>query len=148
MLDKPLKTNRAQPLDRLPVGVILQAGERGLRGQGVGFADDGLKRGIASQRVGVVLILVACGDLIDPLREHFIGLVVDEQRIAPVVNQSPKPLGKPQLLVKLAQEQKARVAGDLAAVKIENDFCLKTEPELAMTLCSYRSPFRCARQMW
>jgi hypothetical protein len=25
---------------------------------------------------------------------------------------------------------------------------LKTEPELGMTLCSHRSPFRCARQMW
>ena len=85
MLDKPLKTNRAQPLDRLPVGVILQAGERGLRGQGVGFANDGLKGRIIAQRVGVVLVLVACGNLIDSLAEHFMSVVLDENRVAPVV---------------------------------------------------------------
>jgi hypothetical protein len=48
MLQQPLKSNGSHPLDGLPIGVILQARECGLRGQGIGFADDGLK--VASLR--------------------------------------------------------------------------------------------------
>jgi hypothetical protein len=39
-------------------------------------------------------------------------------------------------------------SGDLAAVKVENDLRLKTEPKLGMTLCSHRSSASCARLMW
>jgi len=148
MPDKPPKTEGAKPIDGLLVGVILQARERRLRGQRIGFADDGLKGGIASQRVGVVAVLIACGDLVDPLTEHLVDVVLDKDRMAPVVNETPKPLGERQLLVKLAQEQKSRVAGDLATVKIQDDFGLKTERELIMTLCSHRSSVGCGRLVW
>ena len=49
------------------------------------------------------------------------GVVLDEQRITPVIEKSTKPLGERQLRVELAQEQKTRVTGDLTAVKIKND---------------------------
>src|SRR5262249_30771649 len=67
MVQKPLKTHGAQPFDGLLVGVILQTRERGLRGQKIGFTNDGLKRGIAAQCISVVAVLVACADLINSL---------------------------------------------------------------------------------
>ena len=75
------------------------------------------------------------------------GVVLNEIRVAPVVKQSPEPFGKRKLPVKLPQQQQAWIASDLAALKIENVFRLKTEPELGMTLSSHRFPFRCARLM-
>ena len=148
MLQEPLKSNGSHPFDGLPIGVILQARECGLRGQRIGFADDGLKGGIATQRVGIVAVLISCGDLINSLTQHLMGVMLDEYRITPLVTQSPKSLGERQLGVKLAQEQKTAVAGDFAAVKVENDFALKTEGELIMTLCSHRSSVCCERLVW
>ena len=148
MLQKPLKSNDSQPLDGLPIGVILQARERGLRGQRIEFPHDGLKRGIVAQGVGVVAILVACGDLINSLTQHLMGVVLDEHRITPLVTHSPNSFGQRQLGVKLAQEQKTAVARDLTTVKIKNDFWLKTKGKLIMTLCSHRSSICCERLIW
>jgi len=122
MLQKPLKTHGAQPFDGLLVGVILQARERGLRGQGIGFTNDGLKGRITAQCVGVVAVLVACSDLINSLTQHFMGVVLDEQRITPVIEKPSKSFRERQLPVKLAQEQKARVAGNLAPLKSRTIF--------------------------
>lgn len=78
MRDEPLKTKLAEPSDAWPVGVILQARQRGLRGQWISFPDDGLKGRIVSQPVGVIAILVACGDLVDSLTKHLISVVFNE----------------------------------------------------------------------
>ena len=145
MVQKPLKTHGAQPFDSLLVGVIFQARERGLRGQRIGFTNDGLKRGIVAQRVGVVTVLVACGDLINSLTQHLMGVVLDENRIAPVVEKPVEFFRERQLRIELAQQQKSRVAGNLTAVEIENDLRLKTKPELIMTLCSHRPSVCCVR---
>ena len=85
MLHKPLKTKPVKPSDALPVSVIFQARERGLRGQRIGFTDEGLKGRIVSQRVRVIAVLVACRDLVDPLTEHLISVVFDEPRMALVL---------------------------------------------------------------
>jgi hypothetical protein len=76
------------------------------------------------------------------------GVVLDEQRITPVVEKPSKSFRERQLRVKLAQEQKTRVAGNLAAVKVDNDFRLKTKGKLTMTLCSHRSSVCCVRLIW
>src|SRR5262245_55950321 len=92
MLQKPLKTHGAKPFDGWLIGVIFQARERGLRGQRIGFTHEGLKCGIVAQRVGVVTVLIACGDLINSLTEHLVGVVLDENRMAPVVEQPVESL--------------------------------------------------------
>ena len=73
------------------------------------------------------------------------GVVLDENRIAPVVEKPVEFFRERQLRIELAQEQKSRVAGNLTAVEIENDLRLKTKPELIMTLCSHRSSVCCVR---
>lgn len=148
MLQKPLKTNGPEPFDGCLIGMILQTRERGLRGQGVGFTHDGLKSRIRAQRVGIVAVLVTCSDLINPLTQHLMSMVLDEHRIAPLLTQSTKSLCERQLRVKLAQEQKTAVARDLTAVKIQDDFWLKTEGKLIMTPCSHRSSVCCERLVW
>ena len=148
MVQKPLKPHSTKPFDGLLVGVIFQARERGLRGQGIGFTHKGLKGGIVAQRVGVVTVLVARADLINSLAQHLMGVMLDEQRITPVVEKPVEFLRERELHIKLAQEQEARVASDLAAVKIDNDFRLKTKRELSKTLCSHRSSVCCVRLIW
>jgi hypothetical protein len=76
------------------------------------------------------------------------GMVLDEQRITPVIEKPAKSFRERQLRVKLAQEQEARVAGDRTAVKVEDDLRLKTKRKLIMTLCSHRSSVCCARLIW
>src|SRR5262249_30771650 len=79
---------------------------------------------------------------------HLMGVVLDEQRITPIVEKPGKFFRERQLRIELAQQQKARVAGDLTPIKIENDLRLKTKPELIMTLCSHRSSVCCERLVW
>jgi len=50
------------------------------------------------------------------------GVVLDEQRITPVIEKSSKSFRERQLPVELAQEQKARVAGNLTTVKSRTIF--------------------------
>ena len=45
------------------------------------------------------------------------GMVLDEQRITPVIEKLAKSFRQRQLRVELAQKQEARVAGDRTAVK-------------------------------
>src|SRR5262245_43001638 len=148
MVQKPLMTHGAQPFDGLLVGMLLQPLERGLRGPRIAFTNDGLKRVIAAQSINVVAVLVACADLINSLTQHLMGVVHDEQRITPIVEKPGKFFRERQLRIELAQQQKARVAGDLTPIKIENDLRLKTKPELIMTLCSHRSSVCCERLVW
>jgi hypothetical protein len=76
------------------------------------------------------------------------GVVLDENRMAPVVAKPGKFFCERQLRIELAQEQKTGVSGDLAAIEIENNFRLKTKRELSKTLCSHRSSVCCARLIW
>lgn len=145
MFQKPLKTRQAKPLDGWLIGMIFQARERGLRSQRSGFTHDGLKRGIETQRSRVITVLVACGNLINSLTKHLMGLVLDESPMTPVVEDPVELFGERQLGIKLAQEQKTAVRGDVAAIEIENDFWLKTKRELIKTLCSHRSSVCCER---
>jgi hypothetical protein len=73
------------------------------------------------------------------------SLVLDKSWMAPVGKNPIEFFCERQLRVELSQQQKTRIAGQLAAVKIENDFRLKTERELRNTLCSHRSSVNCAR---
>ncbi len=51
-----------------------------------------------------------------------------------------------QLLIKFSQTTGVtQLLSCIAPVKIQNDFPLKTEPQLGMTLCSHRSSFNCVR---
>jgi hypothetical protein len=148
MLQKPLKTEIPQPHDGLPVGMSLQARQRRLRSQRLVFTQQALKTRIQAQPLGVIAVLVTCRDLVNPLAKHLLSLVINKIRVSPVVKNSPKLFRKSQLLIKLAQQQQTTVARNLAAVKIENNLRLKTEPELIMTLCSHRSSVFCLRLMW
>jgi hypothetical protein len=76
------------------------------------------------------------------------GLVLDEKRITPAVEKPGKFFRERQLRIELAQQQKARVAGDLTAIKIENDLRFKTKHELSRTLCSHRSSVCYERLVW
>ena len=106
-----MKTHRAKPFDGLLIGMILQTRECGLRGQRIGFTHNGLKRGIDAQCIRVVAVLVACGDLINSLTQHLMGMVLDENRMAPVVEKPVEFLCECELRIELAQEQKTRVIG-------------------------------------
>src|SRR5215831_16983590 len=110
MLQKPLKTHGAKPFDGLLIGLTLQAQERGLRGQRIGFTNDGLKGRITAQGVGVVAVLVTCGDLINSLAEHLMRVMLDEQRITPVAAKPRKFFRERQLPVELAQLSTARLS--------------------------------------
>ena len=145
MLQKPLKADRCQPCGGLVIGVILQARECGLRSERIRFADDGLKCRIAAQRIGVVTVLITRSNLVDPLAQHLMCMVLDKSRMAPLLKNPFEPFCERQLRVKLTQQEKTGIAGDLAAVKVENNFRLKTKRELSNTLCSHRSSVSCAR---
>src|SRR4051794_34526407 len=106
MFQKPLKPHGAKALDRFLIGVIFQARERGLRGQRIGFTHNGLKGRLNAQRISVVTILVACSDLTDSLAEHLMGMVLDENRMAPVLEDPVEFVRECQLRIKLTQEQK------------------------------------------
>jgi len=148
VLKEPLKAKASKPTDSRPLSVILQSRERWLGSQRIGFAHNRLKGGIGAKRVRIIAVLIACGDLVDPLAEHLMGVVLNKIWVTPVVKQTPKPSRKGQLPIKFPQEQKARVAGDLTTVKIQNNFPLKSEPQLGMTLCSHRPSFHCVRLKW
>ena len=75
------------------------------------------------------------------------GLVIHRYRITPVVVQPLQGLSESQLLVEFPQQQKSRIRGDLATVKVKNNFLLKTQPKLPMTVCSHR-PYLSAPRLW
>lgn len=78
-----------------------------------------LERRIAAQKVGIVAVLVAASDLIDPLAQSLNGKVAHLGRIAPVGQTGRQPGHQVQPLVYLAHDEHPRVAGQIAAVEID-----------------------------
>ncbi len=87
-------------------------------------------------------------DLIDSLTQHLMNMMLDKNRMAPVVKNPVEVFCERQLRIELTQEQKTAVRGDLTAVEIENNFRLKAKRELSKTLCSHRSSVCYLRLIW
>lgn len=78
-----------------------------------------LQRRIAAQKVGIVAVLIAASDLIDPLAQLLNAKVVHLGRIAPVGETAGQPRRQAQPLVYLPDEEHPRIAGQIAAVEID-----------------------------
>jgi hypothetical protein len=71
--------------------------------------------------VGIGAGLVACTDPLNSLAVSLMGVMLNEERIAPVVTKFPKFFRERHLYAETKQEQNARLTGDITAVKTEND---------------------------
>jgi hypothetical protein len=123
------------PLDR-----VLQPRERGLRTERrAAVARHNLKRGIVTQPVGIVDVLVPGRDLIEALAKQRSDVVGDIPRVAGIRDAADDIGAEAQLLVELSDEQQAGVCRECAASKVDDEFWLESEPKLAITLCSHRT---------
>jgi hypothetical protein len=102
--------------------------------------DDGPHRRIVAQELRIVGVLVTSCDLVDPLPHQIEHRVADVAPIAPVRDQLREPAGECESFVELAQHHQPRIARDLAALEIDDEFPLESEPRSTMTLCSHRHP--------
>lgn len=70
--------------------------------------------------VGIVAILVAEADLEDPLPKLLEPVVPQLGRITTVLEQRREPLGDPEALIELPEQQRAAVGGHLGRVTRHN----------------------------
>ena len=100
-------------------------------------AGDG-QQGIVPERVVIVAILVAQRQGAEPLGEQFGQPVIAVARVAPVGEGLRQQAGHAQAVIDLAQEQRAAVAGKVAAGKIGDDLAVAEglkEERLVVTVC-------------
>src|SRR6266849_1986809 len=136
---KPLGALVLQKSNRLPCTGVLQARQGGLRGQRRGaFAHHALHGCIVAQEGRVVGVFVARRNLIDSLAHQIQGAVPRVAFVSLVDTQRLKRCREPQTLIKLAHQHQPRVAGDLAALEIDRESTLESEPGSGMILCSHR----------
>jgi hypothetical protein len=97
---------------------------------------------IAAQLVVVIEIFVAQGQAIQPLGQQLRQGVIHKMGIAPIGEAARQPAREAQLLIHLAEEQHAAIAGEGAAGKIRHDLArpqVLKEQGLALTFCRRRS---------
>jgi hypothetical protein len=96
---------------------------------------------VLAQLVVIVEIFVAQRQAEDALPDQRLHLVLDQARIAPVVEARGEPLHQRQTLVHLPQQQRPRVRRDLAAREARHHrpafYRFKLE-QLRRTLCLHR----------
>jgi hypothetical protein len=137
---EPVDAGPPEALNRRPVDGVLQSRERRLRAERrASIGRDDLKRRVVSEPVGIVDVLVPCGDLIQPLANERVQVVGDVPRIARVGDPADHIGAEPQLLVEFSNEQQPGIRRERAAGKIDDEFWLESEAKLAITLCSHRT---------
>ena len=102
----------ALPRSRLPLP--------GLAG-GIGLPDDGGEQRVAAEVVVVVEVLVSQGQGVDPLGDEFLDGVFDEVGIAVVGEAGGELSDDAGESLGLAEQQRAAVGGDVAAVEVGED---------------------------
>ena len=97
----------------------------------------GFKRGIPPQIVGVVLIFIAQGDLVNPLAEKVDQGVVDFSGLSSVGKNGGRHLRDPVAQVDFLEQKSAGVGGDIATLEIGENVQIKypSKIELLMTHC-------------
>ena len=93
---------------------ILEPREHGLAGEvgTVGEAVGGqLEDRIGPERVVVVLVFVIGEDPVDPLADHAQERLLDEDRMAAIVESGDELLNEPERLIELPHRRKPRVVG-------------------------------------
>src|SRR6188474_2031719 len=130
-----------QQPDAIPVYSVLKARYRWLRGKlALLTAHHRAHCRILAQAGCVVGVLVAGGDLVDPLPQESKNRVLDIALIAPIGNQLFKLRRQADTLIKLAQHHQAGIGSDRSTVEIQLQFALESEPRSRMTFCSHRHP--------
>jgi len=122
-------------------GLILQPADRRLAGQvgvlqGKAVAAD-LEDGITAEIVGIVGVLVAAGDLEDALAEEIEEGVVDPRGVTRVTDRLGHRFDQADLGFSPAEQEKAGVGGQLAALEIDGEgvLAMKRQMDLCATLC-------------
>jgi len=123
-VDERIDQDFGDPVKVSPGDGVFQPGERRLAGQGfVGgktFAGH-LQSRIVAQRVGVVGIFIAAGDLEDALGEHLADGMAGIAGMAAIADDLGDPADETQTAFDFPKEKNAGVGGDLAAVEIGHD---------------------------
>jgi hypothetical protein len=78
--------------------------------------------------IGVIAILITCGDLIDPLAQKLEQRVIRMSRRPRVIDLGCRATENVEALVNLSHEKKAGITGDLRALKINADGSVETRP--------------------
>jgi hypothetical protein len=137
---EPVHTGAREPLHRRPVDRILEARQRRLRPERrASVRRDHLQRRIVAEPVGVVDVLVAGDDLIQPLADERVEVVRDVARVASVSDPADHVRTEAELLIEFSDEHQARVCRELSACEIDHEFRLESEAKLVITLCSHRT---------
>ena len=103
------------------VGLLLQAPQRRLAGQGLKPIDRRLQGIVVAQIVVVIEVFVPGGQGIDPLRQQHRKWVLNPPWITPIWKDLGKLPSQAMLAVHFPQQQKASIRGDMAAGKISFD---------------------------
>lgn len=98
---------------RFAIGLLFQAPQSGFAGQRLQAVNRSLQRVVMAQAVMIVEILVAGGQCIDALGEQCLQSMLDTPRITPIWNDFGQAAGQAMLPVDLAQQQQARIRGDV-----------------------------------
>jgi len=123
-VDERVDQGFSDPVEIGPGDGVLQPGERRLAGQGLVFGKlvaGQLHGRIGAQRVGVVGVLVAAGDLEDSLAEHLPDGMAGIAGMTAVADDLGDPANKAKVAFDFPEEKNAGVGGDLTAVKIGLD---------------------------
>src|SRR5712691_7791835 len=137
---EPVDAGTGEALNRGPVDRVLQAREGRLRAERrAAIGRDGLKGRVVSEPVGIVDVLVPCGDLIQPLADERIQFMNDVARVSRVGDAADHITAEAELLIEFSNEQQSGIRRERAAGKIDDEFWLESEAKLAITLCSHRS---------
>lgn len=105
----------------VPIGLLLEATQRGLAGQHAVGIDGGLQGDVVTQRLVVVEILVAQRQAKHALPNQGFGAMQAALRIAVITQPASDSAGQAHLAVELPQQQDATVRGDLAAIEAGGD---------------------------
>jgi len=124
--DELIDEGLGQAVDVFGRGAILQARERGGAGQvGIGIQRLAIKaqleERIASERIGVIAVLVGAGDLIGTLSKQLPQVVGDIGRMALVVEGLRQMRGQADVAVYTAQDHGAEIRRQGATIEIASD---------------------------
>ena len=92
-----------------------------------------------AEPVGVVDVLVPGDDLIQPLADERAQFVRDVARVSAVGDPADHIRTEPALFIEFSDEHQAGICREGAAGKIDDEFRLESEAQLAITLCSHRT---------
>ena len=118
---------------------ILEARERGLRGQGLARdrvpARQQLVHGIVRDARRVVPVRVAAGDAEGPLPQQLLDLVSDLARLTPVIQAGGQPLREAELLVDGLEQQRTAVRAAVLLVELRDHGLAREELREQDRLC-------------